>query len=79
MEKVSCPVLAIFGEGDTVVPVNDSISVFEEALKKAGNKDYTIKVFPAANHRVMVDDEYAEGYFDTMTGWLLERLNVHEH
>ena len=74
LEKVTCPVLAIFGESDIIVPVKDSVSVFEEALNKAGNKDYTIKVFPGANHIVMVDDEYAEGYLDTMTGWLLERL-----
>ena len=79
LEKVTCPVLAVFGDCDIYVPVEDSISVFEEALNKAGNNDYTIKIFSGANHILMVGDEYAEGYFDTMTTWLLERLDVHEH
>ena len=79
LEKVTCPVLAIFGESDIMVPVKDSASVFEEALNEAGNKDYTIKVFPEADHGIMVDDEYADGYLDTMTGWLLERLDLHEN
>lgn len=78
LEKVTCPVLAIYGGSDMIVPVKDSISIFEAALDKAGNTDYTIKVFPGANHGVRVDDEYAEGYLDTMTGWLLERLDVRE-
>lgn len=76
LEKVTCPVLAIFGGSDVEVPVEDSISVFEEALSKAGNEDYTIKVFPGADHFVMIGEEYAEGYLDTMTGWLQERLDV---
>ena len=76
LEKVTCSVLAVFGDSDIIVPVKDSVSVFEEALIKAGNKDYTIKMFSGANHRIMVGDEYAEGYLETMTNWLLERLDV---
>ena len=77
LEKVTCPVLAIFGESDIIVPVKDSVSIFEEALSKAGNKDYTIKLFPRANHRIMVDNGYAEGYLEAMTDWLVERLFMH--
>ena len=79
LEKITCPILAIFGGSDIIVPVEESVSVFEEALNKAGNKDYTIRVFPGANHGVMVDDEFAEGYLDAMTDWLQERLDVHRH
>ena len=79
LEQVTCPVLAIFGDSDVIIPVKDSVSVFEEALNKAGNKDYTIMMFAGANHRIMVDGEFADGYLDTMTDWLLERLDVHEH
>ncbi len=77
LEKVTCPVLAIWGEDDIYVPVKDSISIFEDALTKAGNKDYTIKVFPGADHGLGVDGEHADRYLDTMTDWLLERVNVH--
>ena len=55
LEKVTCPVLAIFGESNIIVPVKNSVSIFEEALHKAGNKDYTIKVFPRANHGINPD------------------------
>ena len=71
---MTCPVLAIYGECDVLVPVEKSIEVYKEALEKAGNSDYTIKVFPKASHAVMVDDNYAEGYLEFMTSWLVDRL-----
>ena len=77
MEQVTCPILAIWGDLDIYVPVEDSISIYEEALTKAGNEDFTIKVFPGADHGLGVDGEHAEGYLDAMTDWLLERVNVH--
>ena len=72
--KLTCPVLSIYGECDASVPVAKSVEVFKEALEEAGNTDYTIKVFPKANHGVRVGDAYAEGYLDFMTSWLVERL-----
>ena len=74
LARVTCPVLAIYGECDVLVPVEKSIEVYKEALEKAGNSDYTIKVFPKASHAVMVDDNYAEGYLEFMTSWLVDRL-----
>ena len=74
LTKVTCPVLSIYGECDASVPVAKSVEVFEAALEEAGNADYTIKVFPKANHGVRVGDDYAEGYLEFMTSWLAERL-----
>lgn len=74
LAKLTCPVLSIYGECDASVPVAKSVEVFEAALEEAGNADYTIKVFPKANHGVRVGDAYAEGYLDFMTSWLVERL-----
>ena len=74
LTKVTCPVLSIYGECDVSVPVAKSVEVFEAALEEAGNVDYTIKVFPKANHGVRVGDDYAEGYLDFMTSWMVERL-----
>ena len=74
LKKVTCPVLSIYGECDASVPVAKSVEVFEAALEEAGNADYTIKVFPKANHGVRVGDDYAEGYLEFMTSWLVERL-----
>ena len=74
LARLTCPVLSIYGECDASVPVAKSVEVFKRALDEAGNSDYTIKVFPKANHGVRVCDDYAEGYLDFMTSWLKERL-----
>src|SRR5262245_22587727 len=50
LEKVTCPVLAICGEKDTQVDPKLNLPPIEAALKKAGNKDVTIKELPGLNH-----------------------------
>jgi uncharacterized protein len=88
LETVTCPVLSIYGEMDQAVPVAESIKRTRKALEKAGNKDYTVKVFPKADHtleseqskiedgRSRQGEKYAPGYFETMSGWLTERLKM---
>ncbi|MFO7617935.1 MAG: alpha/beta hydrolase [Bacteroidales bacterium] len=48
--RVKVPVLAIFGEKDLQVSPELNAGPMEEALKKAGNQHYTIKVMPGLNH-----------------------------
>lgn len=50
LEKVTCPVLAIFGERDMQVPPALNRPPLEAALKRAGNRQVTVKVYPDANH-----------------------------
>lgn len=50
LEKLSLPILAINGENDTQVAYQSNLSGIERALKKANNKDYTIKSYPHLNH-----------------------------
>lgn len=78
LERISCPVLAIFGEQDSLVPVPKSVRILEEALAKAGNDDVTIQMFPGADHRIRTGapPELAEGYLDTMSAWLRERTTL---
>ena len=83
LEKVRCPVLAIWGADDTNVPVDRSIAVFDEALRRAGNKDYTLKIFPNADHGLQLppakrtsDGEFVPGYLETITDWILERVDL---
>ncbi len=87
LENVRCPVLAFFGERDVLVPANGNVSIMEQALKRAGNKDVTIKILPGANHRFEettsrdprdfpITRSYVPGYYDTMLAWLRRRVTV---
>ncbi len=76
LERIACPVLAIFGERDSLVPVGESVRIFRDALGKAGNEDVTIRIFPGADHRIRTDDSnsFADGYLNTMADWLSARV-----
>ena len=80
-EKTTIPVLNIDGELDKNVPVEESFTRMESALKKAGNKDFTLKVFPKADHSILVPSGsgrpvLAPGFLDFITDWLLKRVSV---
>ena len=68
--KVQCPVLAIFGENDTSIPVDKSVTLYKQYLGEAGNKALTIKVFPNASYMIRVGEIFASGYFELMLDWL---------
>jgi dipeptidyl aminopeptidase/acylaminoacyl peptidase len=74
LELISCPILAIFGERDTLVPVELSVRVYESARKNAPGRDITTLVFPDANHRIKIDGEFAPGYLTAMTDWIWDRI-----
>ena len=67
--RIHVPVLAIFGEKDTSVPVEKSIAAYKKYLGEAGNQAFTYKVFANADHGIRVIG-YADGYFDLMVNWL---------
>jgi uncharacterized protein len=89
-ERVTCPVLAIYGEYDKSTPTARDIPVLVEALKRAGNNDYTIVVLAKTGHEfyqynaihdgyisgIPALQRYAPGYVDGMIGWLSQRLNL---
>jgi pimeloyl-ACP methyl ester carboxylesterase/ketosteroid isomerase-like protein len=86
-ERVTCPVLALYGEMDMNVPTARSVPMLDAALKRAGNRDYTITVLPNANHGlaevpVVRSSEpprvrrYASGYMDGIANWLLKRVSL---
>lgn len=86
LEKVTAPVLALFGEKDVQVPPAVNVDPMKAALEKAGNKDVTIKVIPGANHLFQaattgspneyttLPKEFAPGVIDTIVDWLTERV-----
>ena len=70
LTKVHCPVLAIFGEKDTSIPVDKSVALYKQYLGEAGNEAIAIKVFPDASHTIRIGEAFAPGYFDLMLNWL---------
>lgn len=88
LSKVTCPVLMLFGEKDMQVPVKQNEAPMVEALKKGGNKDYTAKTMPSANHLFQqaitgnpseyesLPKEFVPGFLDTMSSWILQRVTV---
>ena len=83
-QKVKCPVLGVFGEKDTSTPVMESVSIMKHALKRAGNKDYVLKVFSGADHALLrwPKDEsrhwpvLAKSFLNTMMNWLTSHVTV---
>ena len=69
LERVRVPLLALFGQDDAVVPVNESVKVFREAVRE---ELLTVEVFPGANHRVQAGDppRLADGYLEALAGFV---------
>jgi fermentation-respiration switch protein FrsA (DUF1100 family) len=89
LERVTVPVLAMNGGLDENVPTKLSVPLMEQALRKAGNKDFTVTVFPKAGHNFMETDtpygsafarqvRYVPDFWDTMATWLRKHLNVRD-
>jgi pimeloyl-ACP methyl ester carboxylesterase len=86
LEKVKCPVLAFFGGEDGLVPPEGNVSIMAAALKKSGNKDFTIKVLPGVNHNFQLtglgswgfqsSGKTPPGYYDVMIKWLKQRVSL---
>lgn len=85
--KVACPVFAIYGELDTLVPVDRNKDKLEAALKKGGNRDVTIRVFPRGDHNLFEVESgaptellrtkgFVAGYLDAITDWLGKRVSA---
>jgi dipeptidyl aminopeptidase/acylaminoacyl peptidase len=85
LERVTCPILAVFGELDASTPVAQTTANYAKAVAKSGNADYTIKVFPNADHALLVWPKpgdaahwpvLAPGYLDTMREWIHKRVGL---
>jgi hypothetical protein len=60
----------------------------EDALKNEKNSDYTVKVFPKANHLFLaaksrspkeygtLKKEFIPGFLETMSEWILRHLTI---
>jgi pimeloyl-ACP methyl ester carboxylesterase len=69
LERIDVPVLALFGGDDTIVPVDESVRVYHDAVRP---ELLTVTVFPGADHRVQVGDprRHAAGYLEALSSFV---------
>ena len=53
LTAVQCPVLAFFGGRDLNVVAEKNRAIWETALRKGGNRDYSLHIIPDGNHVLM--------------------------
>jgi pimeloyl-ACP methyl ester carboxylesterase len=84
-ERTRIPVLAVYGDLDRNAPAAPNAVALERSLRKAGNKNYLIKVFPKANHEFLeaktgfLDESlylqrYVPGFFDIFSAFQKQTL-----
>lgn len=84
LRGTKCPVLAFIGGKDLQVPAVQNIPMIESALKKAGNKDYTVKEMPGLNHLFQhcttgspteyanIEETFSPEVLEIMAQWILK-------
>jgi imidazolonepropionase-like amidohydrolase/pimeloyl-ACP methyl ester carboxylesterase len=81
-EKVRVPVLLVWGDKDTVVPVSEGRRIIEETLHKSGNKEVTVKIFPNVDHGTVLVNRQKDAdfprvdlsYYESMVDWLAAQI-----
>jgi dienelactone hydrolase len=79
LRKLKAPALFLFGGDDRLVPVQESVKIVRQTLTETGRHDFTIKIFPGADHGLHVPPgsmRLAPGYEETMKEWVLERVKI---
>lgn len=90
LSVINCPILAIFGERDTLIDVQESVETYKTEMHKSGNRDVTIKVFPGADHGPFLSQtggmkemeqslqqperSFPPGYLELMGDWLQQHF-----
>jgi pimeloyl-ACP methyl ester carboxylesterase len=85
LRQLQVPTLALFGELDNNIVAEKNKAAWETALKAGGNRDYTLRILPKANHsqfeaKVGSNAEMASLrgfvplYFTTIEDWLAKRV-----
>lgn len=82
LERLSQPVLALWGALDRIGPPADNGRLLQAALDRGGNRAYVLRFFPNADHDLRVSpdgftprtvrDPLAAGYVDVVAAWVPE-------
>lgn len=88
LERVHCPVLALFGELDLQVPHDINRKPMQEAFARAANNDVTIRIVAGANHLfqkavtgspneyAVLKKEFLAGFLEDLSEWILHRVGT---
>jgi dienelactone hydrolase len=76
LQQLTRPVLIILGGRDPNVPTYHSAAVFDRVLKSAGNTDYTIILYPDADHSIADETGYVPSYRPNITNWVLAHVGM---
>jgi pimeloyl-ACP methyl ester carboxylesterase len=85
LRQLQVPTLALFGELDNNIMAEKNRAAWEAALKASGNRDYTLRVLPRANHiqleakvgsnaEMASLQQFVPEYFTTIQDWLAKRI-----
>ena len=85
LRQLKVRTLALFGELDNNVIAEKNSTAWEAALKAGGNRDYTLRILPRANHihleaklgsnaEMPSLQRFVPAYFTTIRGWLATRI-----
>jgi alpha/beta superfamily hydrolase len=86
LQKIQCPVLAIFGEKDSQVDWQKTIAFYKETIGVKTKSELVMKTFPNCGHVLykcktcgfdnedlkLFNYQPCDGYYDTMSKWLRE-------
>jgi len=82
LARIHVPVLALFGQLDTMVPPEPNRTLIEAGLRRAGNTQLSVRVFEGANHQfwaaktgaraeyAQLHPAYVPGFLDTVSEWV---------
>lgn len=85
LRSLRMPVLGLFGEKDLSFPIAKVKANMEEALAFAGNRDITMRVFPGAEHQLMIPQQYlartlrrivTPDFLPTLVAWVTSHASV---
>lgn len=85
LRQLQVPTLALFGELDNNILAEKNRAAWEAALEAGGNRDYTLRILPKANHEMLEAkvgnnaeaaslQRFVPAYFTTIQDWLAKRI-----
>ena len=88
IEQTTIPVLAFFGERDTLIDPIQGAQAYQEALERAGNRNFRVVLVPGTDHNIILSEtgclderenrpssewtNYAPEYLEILEDWLRE-------